>query len=177
MEWIGTSSQTKETSPPTGALFWETDTKNMYRYSGSAWVLDSKNSDSEELVAVASPQFITASWADLGGEIDCRGFNTIALWVALDINDSTDVQLRALPKLAASSATEYQPVIETISASKVEIQAEIVEFTNNADLNVVVSWDTGSVWELLQFQVQAAANGIHASTGQIDSATVTKGFK
>jgi len=118
-------------------------------------------------------QDVTAAWVDLGGEVDVKGFNRIAVWLNVDINDSLDIRIRALAKHTSAHADEFNLPIRTVSASDVKVEDEYFEFNVDADQFVVLAVELGNVIPLVQFQVQAGTVG--ATAGQIDSARITKG--
>ena len=47
---------------------------------------------------ISAAQNFTASWADLGGEIATNQFNSIGLWLNLDINDTLNARVRLIAK-------------------------------------------------------------------------------
>ena len=125
----------------------------------------------EELVAAASPQTLTALWADVGSELYVQGARSVALWIQLDINGSTNARVRCLAKHESAGALEYSLPIRTVGASAVLVEEEYVEFNVDADQNVILSWDLDGLVPYVQFQAQVGAVGAHAA--QIDSAIAT----
>lgn len=125
------------------------------------------------LALIAAAQDLTANWADLGAELDVEGVRTIALFLTLDINDSTNARVR-LVALHASGGTEHVLAIRTVGSSAVTVEDEYIEFNDDADQSVVLPFEIYAVCPLVKFQVQAGAVG--ASAGQIDAASVTTAF-
>jgi len=125
----------------------------------------------KELVAPASPQTITGAWADLGAELHVAGAGAAGLWANLDINGSTDVRLRLLAKRTSAGADEYVPPIRTVGASVVAVEDEYIEFTNDVDQKMLISWNMDGLIPYIQFQVMAGTLG--APAGIILSAYVT----
>ena len=125
----------------------------------------------EELVAAASPQAFTGSWADLGSELVVKGARAIGLWVTLDINDTVNPRVRALVKHTAAGTEEYLLPIRTVGASAVLVEDEYVEFNVDADQLMLLSWDLDGLVPVVQFQIQAGTAGV--SPGQIDAAYVS----
>jgi len=124
-----------------------------------------------ELIAAASPQNLTGSWADLGDELDVEGAHFIGLFVNLDINDSANARVRLLAKRTSAGTDEYVLSIRTVGASDVKVEDEYVEFNGDADQKMLLSWDLDGLVPFAQFQVQVGTVG--STAGQIDSAYVT----
>lgn len=114
------------------------------------------------------PIELTDTWQNLGQEINCKGVNTIALWVDVDINGSTDVSFQALTRLV-SGGDAYEFPIKTISSSKVSIEDEDIELNVDADQKVVIEFSLNGIVPYVQFQTKDGNN----STGQIESAYIT----
>ena len=128
-----------------------------------------------ELVAAASPQTITAAWADLAAELKTDGAAYIALYVNLDIQDSTNVRFRALAKHASEGTDEYIPQIYTEGASAILVEDEYFEFNVDADHKAPLVWNLKGVVPYTQFQVKAGVLG--APAGIVLSAYVTTALK
>lgn len=118
-----------------------------------------------ELVAIDSPQDLTANWADLGSEIKVDGAQTVLLWVVLDINDSENARVRALGKRESVGDEEYTFPIRTVSATKVTVEVDYTEFASDDDQNMILAVDLDGGVPYLQFQVQTGTVG--ASAGNI----------
>jgi len=128
-----------------------------------------------ELVAVASPQTITAAWVDLGAELYVAGASSAGLWVNLDINGSTNVRLRVLAKHASDGADEYVLPIRAVGASSVLVEDEYIEFNDDDDQKMLLPWSLNGTVPYVQFQVMAGALG--APAGIILSAYVTTALR
>ena len=101
---------------------------------------------------------LTTSWADVGSEIDCRGYTDIILYITLDINAALNARLRALGKWESAGTDEYNLVIETVSSSDIKIEPEYIEFNTDADQLVVLRIHTGGI-PFLQIQTQEGTDG------------------
>lgn len=123
-------------------------------------------------VALAAAQAITGAWADLGAVQEITGAASVAVWIELDINDSTDVRIRLLA-LHTAGGTEYVLPIETTGTSDTAVEDEYIEFEDDADQNMVIGWELRGVVRLVQVQVMAGAVGVAA--GAITVATMTTG--
>lgn len=128
----------------------------------------------EPLTLISAPQNFTAGWVDLGFEIDCRTYNTLAVWLELDINLSNNARIRALTKLTLGGTNEYVLPIRTVSATDVKVDAEYTEFNTDADQSMVLSVELANVVPFVQFQIQAGTVG--GTAAQIDSAYATLGY-
>lgn len=61
--------------------------------------------------------------------------------------------------------------IHTVSTSAINVEDEYVEFTDDVDQKILLSWDLEGVVPYAQLQIQAGTVGITAA--QIDSCIVT----
>jgi len=120
------------------------------------------------------PQDFTANWADLGGEINCSGYNTLRLFLTLDINDSENCRVRALVKHESAGAEEYNLPILTTAASDVKVESHYYEFNVDADSLFCLEWDVAGI-PYVQFQISAGTVG--ATEGQIDAAKYTLSWR
>ena len=93
------------------------------------------------------------------------------VWLNIDINDSQNVRLRAVGKLAKNATLEYVFPIKVVTSSKVNVQDEFTEFTDDADQSVLVEILTNGLVPIVQLQVEAGTAG--ATPGQIDNADIT----
>lgn len=126
---------------------------------------------SNEPTIITAPQTVTGSWADLGGELDMTSWRRIGLWIDLDINDSNNVRIRALVKIAKNGALEYVPVIKTISATDIGIIGGYYEFTSDSNQQAYFELETNGLIPVIQWQVMAGTAG--ASPAIINSAYAT----
>lgn len=111
---------------------------------------------------------ITDSFQDICNNINVKGCKSIILWCNYDRGDSVDMEIKALVG-ADKDNVDYEFVIETISADKVEIQEEIVETGIDADFKFVREFVLNGAINFIKFQVKDSADG----TGQLDSAKVS----
>jgi len=124
----------------------------------------------ENIIVAASPQNFTASWALLGtpAEYYVQGARKLALFLSLDINGSTDLRIRALARMAAAGASYTLP-IATVGSSVVEIEDEYLEFTDDADQLIVLSWDLEGLVPYVRFEIIAGTLG-GGTAAQVDLA-------
>ena len=123
---------------------------------------------------IAAAQTLTGTFADLGAEIDMSQYTRCLVWLNIDINDSLNVRLRVLGKLAPRGTLEYQLPIESIVTTtpfNVSTEGEYFEFNVDADQQIVIEFVTNGSIPYLQFQVMAGTVG--AGAGQIDNADIT----
>lgn len=119
-----------------------------------------------------SAQAFTTSWVDLGDEIEMRGYNTMGLWITLDINDTLNPRIRALAKLDTGGTKEYLFQIKSVSASDTKIEANYFEWNADADMETFFDIETGGHVPMIQLQIQCGTVGVAA--GQIDYCEITK---
>ena len=108
---------------------------------------------------ITSPQTCTTSWVDLGDEIDVSQYRRTGIWLDVDINDSANVRVRALAKLAPNAVLEYTPVIKTISATDIGIIGGYYELTSDTDQQVYFELETNGLIPVIQWQVQIGTDG------------------
>jgi hypothetical protein len=126
----------------------------------------------EELITAA--QDLTASWADLGDEIEMGGYTELLAWLTIDINNSLDVRVRALVKHTQGGAEEFLLPIQTIGASSVKVEGHYYEFNVDADQLMVLPFHLPNDVPFVQLQVMAGTVG--ATAGQIDAAEITRSW-
>ncbi len=127
-------------------------------------------------------QTLTDSWVDLGVEIYCDGYNTLGVFLDVDINSSANVRIRALGKHTTAHANEYQlpvmPVVSVDGTSDAVLQVSndnYIELNNDADQKIFVEFPLSNAVPYVQLQVEAGTVG--ATAGQILSAYVVLGYK
>ena len=128
-----------------------------------------------ELVAPASPQTITAAWANLGAALYVAGASTTILYPNLDTNDSTNIRFRLLMQLTDTDAVVRLPPIRTVGASAVLVEPEYIEYNLDEDQAIPLGWQLDGAVPYVQFQVIAGALGVTA--GIILSAYVTTALR
>lgn len=118
-------------------------------------------------------QNVTDSWVDLGVEIVAFGYNKIGLWLDIDINDSNNIQIRALAKNSNINTTnEYALPIQTVGTSDVKVEKEYFEFNVDEDAKYLLEIDTGG--HATEVQIQVKAGTVGGTAGQIESVYATK---
>lgn len=118
---------------------------------------------------ISAAQDLTGAWVDLGGVIPTSNAEAIGLYLTLDINGSTNARVRMLT-LHTSGGTEHVLPIRTVGASAVAVEDEYIEFTDDADQSMLLSWTLAGIIPFVQFQVSTGAVG--APAGQIDAANI-----
>ena len=120
---------------------------------------------------ITSAQTLTASWVDLGAELDMSSYKRALIWINLDINDSLNARVRALGKLANNATLEYSFPIKVVGSSDVKVDDEYIEFNVDADQQMILEVETNGLIPFLQFQIQAGTAGV--APGQFDNADAT----
>ena len=118
----------------------------------------------------AAAVVLTDAWVDIGDLYDIRGAYAIALWVNLDINDSTNFRVRLLGSHTAGGA-EFTIPIRTVGAAAVLVEPEYVEFNIDEDRLMVLDWMVDGVICYAQFQIQVGVVG--AAPAQLLAAYLT----
>jgi hypothetical protein len=128
---------------------------------------------------LVSPQSVTASWVDLGAEINTNYYNMLGAFVKLDINSSQNVRIRALAKHAPAGTDEYVTPIDVITSSGSNewdnVTDHYFEFGADVDQNVLLKVELDCLIPVIQLQVMAETVG--ATAGQITGCYIVKGDK
>lgn len=132
-------------------------------------------SDSAGVSMISAPQDVTTSWVDLGSEIPMHGFNTLKLWLTVDINNALDFRIRVLTKHESGGVEEYNPQIETVGAADVKIEPHLWEINVDADQLPELVYRGDGLTPFVQVQISAGTAG--ATAGQIDAAYYTRGWR
>jgi len=112
---------------------------------------------------ISAAQDLTGAYADLGGVIDCRGYDKLGLYIDLDVNDSSTNTLRILPIKESDGTDEYEPLTAT----------DYVYTLGDTDKKIFIPFDTDNRIPFIQIQVKAGTVGTTA--GQIDAAEYIRG--
>jgi hypothetical protein len=96
--------------------------------------------------------------------------------VTLDINNSLDARVRALAKHTSAGADEYTFPILTPTASQVNVDAEFIEFTQDADQKMLIKVECDNVVPYVQFQIMAVTPDDGGGTVGTIAASITKGY-
>jgi hypothetical protein len=107
------------------------------------------------ITLISAPLDFNTSWIDLGPEIAVGGFNTIGVWLEIDINDSTDFRVRVLGKHTAAHTDECVLPIFTTSSTVIAVDDEYYEFTFDLDQKFVLSWSIDCLVPFVQVQISA----------------------
>jgi hypothetical protein len=116
-------------------------------------------------------QAFTTSWVDYGSEVDVEGYNSIAAWIKIDINDTNNPQIRVLAKLDKDGAEEYSIPIQAVGASDVKLEQQYYEFNVDEDASYLLEVLTKGHAKTIQFQIKCGTVG--ASAGEIEHIYVT----
>ena len=130
--------------------------------------------DGPDALISAAQDLTSTVWEDLGDEIDTTAFDSVGVWLTLDINDSVNARVRVLAKHTQAGSEEYLLPIKTVGSSSVAIEDEYFEFTDDADGKYVLSWQLDGVVPYVQVQVQAET--VNTTAAQIDAAYWTVGY-
>jgi len=127
---------------------------------------------SADTIISATPYELTASFADVGSEIDVRGYNFLTLWVTLDIGTSTDTEIRILHKHESAGSDEYREIYLGSPAGLVST-VNLNDYQIASDANQLFKLTINVIGvHYIQIQAKDAANG----DGQIDYLYVTKSW-
>ena len=126
--------------------------------------------DPESLLSSAYE--ITSSFADVGNEIDVRGYNYLILWCIIDIGTSTNVKIRILHKHTFAGSEEFREIyLGTPGSNITSINLNDYEIESDANqLFKLVVPVIGTHY--VQIQAKDDSDG----DGQIDALYVTKAW-
>lgn len=130
-----------------------------------------KFEDNEPVDLIQVPVTLTADWQDLGKAMVTKDFDLFSLWFDLDINDSVDVQVRAVAYPTLDLADAYVFPIQTVLGSKVEVQEQYFELSLDVDQKIIIPLSISDLTPFVKIQVKAGTVG--ASAGQVLTAKVT----
>jgi hypothetical protein len=123
---------------------------------------------------IPSAQTLTTSFADLWPEFDCKGFNTITIWLKCTVNASTGIQLRALWKHTYAGTEEMALPIESVTTAVINVTPEIVQFPDWINFLYAITAKVNNSIPYIQRQVKMSVDG--GTDWTIDTANITKGY-
>lgn len=130
--------------------------------------MGSDNSNQIEVLTTA--QNLTDAMANLGAEIDTRGYNYMLIWIDLDINLSNNARIQPLAKRAAAAALEYGYPIYSAGTTDVGVENLYFEWTTDEDKQTMLEINLKGMIPYIQLQVMAEVVG--GTAGQIESCYV-----
>jgi len=129
------------------------------------------STDSEEILN-GTPYELTASFADVGPEIDVDTFSHLILWPTIDIGTSVTTQFRLLHKHTSAGAEEYREIyLGSPSSNLTIINLNDYQLGTDADQLFKIRIPVLGT-KYVQIQAKDSANG----DGQIDALYITKGW-
>jgi hypothetical protein len=120
----------------------------------------------KQITVKSTVQALTANYADLGSEIDVVGYDTLNLYVEIDINDSQNVTFQVLSKLAGGATAEYSLPQDIAGSAKITVDKLVYEVNFDSDCYQVISVALKGA-NFAQVQVKAGVPG--AGPGNINS--------
>jgi len=109
---------------------------------------------------ISAPQTLTGTWTNLGSEINTAKSNYINIMLKLDINSSQNFRLKMVCR-HTSGGDNFSRLIQTPTASVVNVQTEYYELAVDADTNMVEVFALKGC-PYVVFQVQVGTVGIPA---------------
>ena len=131
-----------------------------------------RRTDVEPLLSAAYT--LTSSFANVGPVIDCRSYNTIAIFVKCTVQNSAGIQMRATAYHTYAGSEQWSIPIETISPGLDNITIETVQFPDGVNFLYVIKCKVDNVIPYIQLQFKDTTVG--ATHGTIDTLYVTKGY-
>lgn len=112
----------------------------------------------------------TATWQNLGAVIDMRGYTQLNIYTSIDINNTTDLQFRALGKRTLTKGS-YLFMVETISSTDIKVDPEYTEFNTDADQHAILRVEAQGV-PFIQLQYKGTMGA--TPNAKIDSTYINK---
>ena len=129
--------------------------------------------DPVELISSAFTLPDAGAVADLGSEIDMRGYNNLALYLTIDINSATLPLIRVLHKHESGGTEEYRTVSIAASTSNLSL-VEVTDYQlETADALIKINIKTDNTSPYIQIQAASTAG---TADGQIDAAYYVRSF-
>ena len=117
----------------------------------------------QQINTLASAQALSANWRNVGSEQSTEYKRSIGIWLDIDINDSENVQIRALARYE-SGGSNYVLPIKAVTTTKITVQAEYTELANDADQTMLIEIETNKTVPFIQLQAKAGTVGASAGT-------------
>lgn len=115
---------------------------------------------------VQTPQAFTDSWADLGPILPTQYADELILRLGLNYKGSSNLQCRIKEYTDVSESvtgSAFIPQIETVGASKIDVEDQYIEFNTEGDKNVSLKFDISGM-KFAQFQIKAGTIGPTAAS-------------
>ena len=116
------------------------------------------------VILLSSPQTVTASWVDIGAEIESGLSEDIGLWIKVTINSSANVDFRLQVKHTSAHADEYEIMDETITAGVEAEYPQIHELSRDQDQKIFFHIKLSGETPIVQLQVKAGTVGATGAT-------------
>ena len=116
------------------------------------------------VASLVATQTLTGAFADVGAEIDVQGYKNLYVYLNLDINAATNVQLKALFKHTSAGAGEFTPDHSGFTCPNTTAPAtqNYIEFDADADQLVVVTIPLENAVPYVQLQMLETDGGTDA---------------
>ncbi len=108
-----------------------------------------------DFVTLVTAQDLTGSYADFGGQIDSRGYNTLGIVVTRDVNDSINVDLKVLAEMVSGGTVDIE--IDGIATKS-------LWGASGADGSTYYEFEVGTIPFI---QLQAIAGTVGATAGDL----------
>ena len=118
------------------------------------------NYDRKELLASSAPQTLTASFVDVGAEINVENYKQLWLYFNVDINSSSNVTFQVLSK-GLGGSWYYLPV-ESAGTAKTLVDPSVYELNVDADQLQIVKCPVVGC-SIVKVQVKAGTLGAPAA--------------
>lgn len=124
---------------------------------------------------ISTIQILTTSFADLGFEIPCAGYNKFALWLTIDINQATEIEIRILHKHTSAGTEEYREIYLGASSGNITtINLNDYQVGTNADQLFKLALDLNGTSPYIQVQARMKTDG--GTDAEIDACYYTLAY-
>ena len=106
---------------------------------------------------------IGTAWADVGSAFKTGGVAVLAAYLGVNVNLSNNMKFRLLG-YHTPGGTAFSLPIKTAAADIIKVEADVVQLTNDADQDVILSWGLDGIVPLSKLQTSVGSAGGTAAT-------------
>jgi len=107
---------------------------------------------------ITAPYTLTNSWAKVGNVINCKGINSIAVWLDISINTTTSLDFRFQGLTDPTDVGGYSFPTEEISVGMNKVYPRVFHIQKYDNQKLVVQTITADIIPYVQFEIISNAN-------------------
>jgi hypothetical protein len=129
------------------------------------------------LELINSSQILNTSWSNLGLLQNVEGYTTLGLFLKIDINNSANLEVRAIGKTSKTSIDDY--ILNIVQLTDytnaiVKTKTGSIQMDNDVDQNLILEIVTLNLVPYVQIQVKVGTVG--ATAAEILEAFIAKSW-